>query len=516
MGVQICPSCGKKLAKDMKFCPYCGLILNFKNCPACGTDIEKNAKYCYHCGLDVGKGLVCSKCGTKISDVGQYCPKCGTRFEIHIPKNVEVKKRTVSGRATKCLFCGEMVDENDKYCFSCGNSLGQLTNTAYNHMRWGAPKYVIRLSATRHLSLSEGIMNFFEFAVFSGFRDRKIERELKEKYRKIFPDFPTFLEKAGKLFTNIIFNEVSDACDVLRIKYNIDSVTVNNFYNQSEGYSMSLTWAELIGVMGDSLQKSMDAAGAKNEYRKIKTQLNNSPFVGGGFGLGGAVKGMVTAGVLNTVWDGMRSVYDGVQYSRDRSRNIREGYEYITSEDYMSQLIGSVVYNLNIIGPIMAEIVYKQKGVFTFDPYYQDILSIKNDRKALELAKQAMKQNNLEVAKDMIIESLELNPYPSHAGQVRPDEDLREKYYILFELFGNDKGQITSFIKTVSPDEEAKEILTYIISTYVNKAKCSYHYDELKKAQQVVTSFIDNMDLPEDEHKILLQKYVTVLQRKYL
>ena len=63
------------------------------------------------------------------------------------------------------------------------------------------------------------------------------------------------------------------------------------------------------------------------------------------------------------------------------------------------------------------------------------MLTIKDDRKALELAKQAIKQNDLEVAKDMIIESLELNPYPSHAGRTLQGEDLREKYCVLFELF---------------------------------------------------------------------------------
>lgn len=516
MSVQKCPNCGRSLAMDMKFCPYCGLTLNARECPACGTDLENNARYCYHCGLDISKGLVCSKCGAKLLGNSQYCPKCGSKFEIHIPSKREVKRKTVTGKTKKCLICGEMVKENDEYCFACGNSLGELTNLAYNHIKWGAPNLVIRLSATRHIVLSEEVMNFADCAVFSGFRDRRIEKELKEKYTEYFPSLSTFFEKAGMYFTNIIFHEVSDACDVLRSKYGIKSITVDNFYNQSTKFSVSLTWAELIGVVNEAFNKGMDVAKEKNGYRRLKTQLGNSPFVGGGFGLGGAAKGMVTARVLNTVWDGMRTAFDNVQYSRDCSRNEREAYEYITSNDFINQFIGSMVENLNIIGSIMAEIIYKEKGIYVFDPYYGDILTIKDDREALDLAKQAMKKNNLEVAKDMIIESLELNPYPSHAGLVQPDENLWEKYYILFELFGNDHGQITHFVKAVSPEKDAIDILTNILSTYVDKAKCCYEYGELKKAETVVRSFVDSMGFSEYEHDNYLQKFISILQRKYL
>ena len=256
--------------------------MSVQKCPACGIDLENNARYCYHCGLDISKGIVCSKCGAKLYGNSQYCPKCGSKVEIHIPLKNEVKRRTVTGKTKKCLFCGEMVKEDDKYCFACGNSLGELTNLAYCHLKWGAPNLVIRLSATRHLVLSEGVMNFADCAVFSGFRDRRIERDFKDKYTELFPDLSTFFEKAGMYFTNIIFHEVSDACDVLRSKYGIKSITVDNFYNQSTKFNVSLTWAELIGVVNEAFNKGIDVAREKNEYRRLKTQLGNSPFIGGG------------------------------------------------------------------------------------------------------------------------------------------------------------------------------------------------------------------------------------------
>lgn len=73
-----CPNCGKEIANDSKFCDYCGLKLNFASvsdisqeeishasvgsetdnkikitCPNCGKAIARDSKFCEYCGAEI-------------------------------------------------------------------------------------------------------------------------------------------------------------------------------------------------------------------------------------------------------------------------------------------------------------------------------------------------------------------------------------------------------------------------------------------------------------------------------
>lgn len=47
-----CPSCGKPVRAEAKFCPYCGAALQL-TCPQCGHVLRPGAKFCDNCGARV-------------------------------------------------------------------------------------------------------------------------------------------------------------------------------------------------------------------------------------------------------------------------------------------------------------------------------------------------------------------------------------------------------------------------------------------------------------------------------
>jgi len=47
-----CPSCGKPVSPEAKFCPYCGAALQL-TCPECGAKVPPGAKFCPNCGAKV-------------------------------------------------------------------------------------------------------------------------------------------------------------------------------------------------------------------------------------------------------------------------------------------------------------------------------------------------------------------------------------------------------------------------------------------------------------------------------
>lgn len=55
-----CPSCGKMIGADSKFCPHCGantIEKTMRTCPACGSEIGPTDKFCPRCGKPVGRTI---------------------------------------------------------------------------------------------------------------------------------------------------------------------------------------------------------------------------------------------------------------------------------------------------------------------------------------------------------------------------------------------------------------------------------------------------------------------------
>lgn len=67
MSQNVCPSCGKELTSEFRFCPYCGYDMQKPIiCPSCQYLNESNSKFCQECGAPL-RDMVSSKPQTKSS-----------------------------------------------------------------------------------------------------------------------------------------------------------------------------------------------------------------------------------------------------------------------------------------------------------------------------------------------------------------------------------------------------------------------------------------------------------------
>ncbi len=99
-----CPSCGKQIGENLKFCPECGtdttVSTNKDNlCSSCGAVLPKNTKFCPECGRKLN---LCNNCGCDIPDGASSCPGCGGKI---------------------CKKCGAIIEKGKKFCPECGESL---------------------------------------------------------------------------------------------------------------------------------------------------------------------------------------------------------------------------------------------------------------------------------------------------------------------------------------------------------------------------------------------------------
>ena len=62
-GIQLCPKCGKEVAKDTKFCPTCGAEMP--------VIVEEEP---------AATGVTCPTCGAVLPEGTAFCTKCGTKL----------------------------------------------------------------------------------------------------------------------------------------------------------------------------------------------------------------------------------------------------------------------------------------------------------------------------------------------------------------------------------------------------------------------------------------------------
>ena len=94
-----CPSCGKEVSGDSKFCLYCGTEL-----PALEKPKPKE------------KEVICPVCGRKAEAGAKFCMGCGTPLTGRQPKAPEPEEIV-------CPSCGKKADKGSKFCLSCGSPL---------------------------------------------------------------------------------------------------------------------------------------------------------------------------------------------------------------------------------------------------------------------------------------------------------------------------------------------------------------------------------------------------------
>jgi membrane protease subunit (stomatin/prohibitin family) len=80
-----CVECGRAIAADARFCPFCGhqqVVL--MQCAHCGKNLTPGAKFCSRCGHPTGEkpaAVICPHCGTENLPGARFCNNCGRSLQ---------------------------------------------------------------------------------------------------------------------------------------------------------------------------------------------------------------------------------------------------------------------------------------------------------------------------------------------------------------------------------------------------------------------------------------------------
>ena len=209
-------------------------------------------------------------------------------------------EKTISDRAVSCPNCGFPLSELD--------ALEREKNTS-----------TIDLLGEK-VELPKGYLSYM---IFHSKMEDEIDflvEKYKEKSEKYFENVNWNLEGILEIGSNAI-SDFTDVCYSKLIEFGI--------YNVSQvGFSMEIqdeSWNKRIHDIQKRQNEVVYKAYTKVKMREYRTKTRGR-FIGGGFGIGGAIKGTFQAGMMNVAIGAVRNVGDSISNANtiSKARDTRE------------------------------------------------------------------------------------------------------------------------------------------------------------------------------------------------
>lgn len=207
-----------------------------------------------------------------------------------------------------CIKCGEKLPDNARFCFACGAKLDFNSEDKQQFHECNKENFIIRKIAGKEIKYDAEIAKYIDI--------HKYYCELAEAARK------SYLKAYQNANINSLEGVVEKAIPIFVAQSNVtvgmafDRLLANRIdtYTQDEFLDMTISIYDPSREF-EPYFKSVELITQWAEQRAlIRTTQRNvaGPWVGGGFGIKGAIKGAVTAGVLNAPGKILRNIGSAV------------------------------------------------------------------------------------------------------------------------------------------------------------------------------------------------------------
>lgn len=252
--------------------------------------------------------IICPKCGKKVSDKAEKCPHCGCLKDelLESAKPVEEK---------------EIQEE----------------------------QYIILPLAGYNLRFDVRYEDYIGLRSLYEPHAQTLRKSVREYYDKT-ANFGTIIERVPSMIESVM-NEIIDISMKFLYECKIQMTPEAFIKKYYDDYKYGMDYNRIISNV---VEKYADVLGEKESLERYRSmqQASRSRWQGGGFGLGGAVKGALMAGALNAGTDFVRSFGDSAQKNSDNAY-IQKKIKELKNSDYaQGQIIGGA-YSV-IIGVFFA------------------------------------------------------------------------------------------------------------------------------------------------------------------
>ncbi len=286
--------------------------------------------------------LICPECRKEVSDKAEKCPHCGCPKEI-ILDSYEIAK-TEEGKQGK-----EKLEQEDI----------EKKRVENEYIVFPMAEYMLRFST----ELEQYILlrRIYEYTA-RRLRAKVYDYYEKSSFRQIIENVPKMIETGLSSVIDVSMEMLYDE----KIRMTPEAF-LNKYYDD---YRYDMDYDRIIGKVVEKYAEVLGEREALIRYRNLQN-ASRSRWQGGGFGVKGAVKGAIMAGVLNAGTDFLRSFGDSAQRQSDAAYTQRKIAELKDSAYVQGQIIGGA-YSV-VIGVFYAVLnELRQHGIY--------ILSYESDK----------------------------------------------------------------------------------------------------------------------------------------
>lgn len=214
--------------------------------------------------------MFCFKCGREVEKFMKFCPKCGVSLENLVQAYDCDSNATEISKDNNSSYKNPPVQETAGVQFEYQGKIISFSDkeVLYNEIR------------KRIMKLADQIILDYE-----------------KKYKE-FGDSSTFLREGNSTVMHYI-DVMLDMIVSSMIEMEIYDTTKKSLLNDYGEYFLT-PWLDAYATIEEKYISINASAEELNQYRTARRQ-NRGRFVGGGFGIQGALKGTVKAGALNFV-----------------------------------------------------------------------------------------------------------------------------------------------------------------------------------------------------------------------
>lgn len=272
----------------------------------------------------------------------------------------------------KCPDCGKMVSSRAKECPECGcpveymDSLEKENNLLQNETKTANEKELERTEKKEYIIANEKVCysNFGELdykvaSVFGTYLEMagNARNELCQVYREC-KSINSVLQKVPDRASSIL-NQIIDNAVGLLFLHGVN-LTAEEFMSKYY-YSHNIDYANYCTSIVEKYSEILNMQAEMKAYREYE-KASRSRWQGGGFGVKGAIKGAVTASVMNAGTDFLRSFGDRAREREDDAK-VKKQLENLYGDAQTRKIMCDSIYTciINVYLSMKDEMVEQGK-----------------------------------------------------------------------------------------------------------------------------------------------------------